>query len=121
MQCRKHGRGSVLRQAFSLLLLDCLLPLSQSLNNSSKRLLTRLTRWDGRERGRIDLAGPQSIGALVLEVEETQISMSPTGVEHREIHWRRATLPEAKMVLEAYHGQQNLATSATFTATAPAG
>ena len=51
--------------------------------------------------GRIDLADPQSVGALVLEVEETQISMSPTGVEHREIRWRRATLPEAKMVLEA--------------------
>src|SRR5215813_6542663 len=71
--------------------------------------------------GRIDLADPQSVGALGLEVEETRISMSPTGVEHREIRWRRATLPEAKMVLESYHAQRNLATSATFTATAPAG
>jgi hypothetical protein len=71
--------------------------------------------------GRIDLADPQSVGALVLEMEETRISMSPSGVEHREIRWRRATLPEAKMVLESYHAQQNLAMSATFTATAPAG
>jgi hypothetical protein len=71
--------------------------------------------------GRIDLADPQSVGALVLEVEETRISISPSGVEHREIRWRRATLPEAKMILEAYHAQQNLAMSATFTATAPAG
>ena len=71
--------------------------------------------------GRIDLADPQSVGALVLEVEETRISMSPSGVEHREISWRRATLPEAKMVLESYHAQQNLAMSATFTATAIAG
>jgi hypothetical protein len=71
--------------------------------------------------GRIDLADPQSVGALVLEVEETRISMSPSGVEHREIRWRRATLPEAKMILESYHAQQNLAMSATFTATAPAG
>jgi hypothetical protein len=71
--------------------------------------------------GRIDLADPQSVGALVLEVEETRISMSPAGVEHREIRWRRATLPEAKMVLESYHAQQNLAMSATFAATAPAG
>jgi hypothetical protein len=70
--------------------------------------------------GRIDLADPQSVGALVLEVEETRISMSPVGVEHREIRWRRATLPEAKMILESYHAQQNLAMSATFTATAPA-
>jgi hypothetical protein len=71
--------------------------------------------------GRIDLADPQSVGALVLEVEEARISMSPSGVEHREIRWRRATLPEAKMVLESYHAQQNLAMSATFTATAIAG
>ena len=71
--------------------------------------------------GRIDLADPQSVGALVLEVEEARISMSPSGVEHREIRWRRATLPDAKMILESYHAQQNLAMSATFTATAIAG
>ena len=70
--------------------------------------------------GRIDLADPQSVGALVLEVEETRISESPSGVEHREIRWRRATLPEAKMVLESYHAQQNLPMSAAFMATAPA-
>ena len=70
---------------------------------------------------RIDLADPQAIGAFVLEVEETRISISPSGVEHREIRWRRATLPEAKMVLETYHAQQNFATSGTFTATVPAG
>jgi hypothetical protein len=67
--------------------------------------------------GRIDLADPRSVGTLVLEVEETRISVSPSGVEHREIRWRRATLPEAKIVLESYHAQHNL--SATFMATAP--
>ena len=76
---------------------------------------------NGAPTWRIDLTDPQSVGAFVLEVEESRISMSPTGVEHREIRWRRATLPEAKMVLESYHAQQNLAMSATFTATAPAG
>ena len=70
--------------------------------------------------GRFDFADPQSVGALVLEVEETRISESPSGVEHREIRWRRATLPEAKMVLESYHTQQNLPMSAAFMATAPA-
>src|SRR5580704_18761179 len=70
---------------------------------------------------RIDLADPQLAGAFVLEVEESRISTSPTGVEHREIRWRRATLPEAKMVLQSYHTQQNLSMSATFPATAPAG
>jgi hypothetical protein len=70
--------------------------------------------------GRIDLADPQSVGALVLEVEETRISMSPSGVEHREIRWRRATLPEAKMVLESYHAQRNLAMSPSSAVSAPA-
>ena len=42
-------------------------------------------------------------------------------MEHREIRWRRATLPEAKMVLESYHAQQNVAMSATFTGNASAG
>ena len=50
--------------------------------------------------GRIDFADSQAVAELVLEVEETRISISPSGVEHREIRWRRATLPEAKMVLE---------------------
>jgi hypothetical protein len=69
--------------------------------------------------GRIDLADPELAGAFVLEVEESRISVSPAGVEHREIRWRRATLPEAKMVLESYHAHQNLAMSGTFTGTAP--
>jgi hypothetical protein len=68
---------------------------------------------------RIDLADPQSVGAFVLEVEECRISTSPTGVEHREIRWRRATLPEAKVVLESYHAQQNLAMSPSFTVSSP--
>ena len=38
-----------------------------------------------------------------------RISTSPTGVEHREIRWRRATLPEAKMVLESYHAATAIA------------
>ena len=71
--------------------------------------------------GRIDFADSQSVGALVLEVEETRISISPSGVEHGEIRWRRATLPEAKMVIESYHAQQNLPMSATFAPTATAG
>jgi hypothetical protein len=71
--------------------------------------------------GRIDFTDPQSVGALVFEVEETRISMSPSGVEHREIRWRRARLPEAKMVLESYHAQENLAMSTAFTATVIAG
>ena len=83
------------------------------------------TTADGRDNTewtltrRIDLADPQLAGSFVLEVEESRISVSPAGVEHREIRWRRATLPEAKMVLESYHAHQNLAMS--FTGTAPSG
>ena len=87
-----------------------------------------LLRDEGRRSAQVFLKNharaphdPQSVGALVLEVEETRISMSPSGVEHREIRWRRATLPEAKMVLESCHTQENLAMSAAFTATAIAG
>src|SRR5262245_56116854 len=71
--------------------------------------------------GRIDFADSQSVGAFVLEVEENRISISPSGVEHGEIRWRRATLPEVKQVLESYHAQQNLAISATFIGNASAG
>jgi len=85
----------------------------------SKRTVDAADGWT--LTGRIDLADPQSVGALVLEVEETRISVSPSGVEHREIRWRRATLPEAKMVLESYHAQRNLPMSGTFMATAPTG
>ena len=80
---------------------------------------TNMMEWTLTRR--IDLTDPESVGAFVLEVEESRISVSPSGVEHREIRWRRATLSEAKMVLESYHAQQNLPMSATFMATAPAG
>ena len=61
---------------------------------------------------RIDLADPQLAGAFVLEAEEfSDFHDGPTGVEHREIRRRRATLLEAKMSLESYHAQQNLAMS----------
>jgi hypothetical protein len=118
MQYCRHGRGSALRQLCSLSLLAFIAlkpkPKRQTAGDAAEKMGWTLT-------GRIDLADPQSVGALVLEVEETRISESPSGVEHREIRWRRATLPEAKMVLESYHAQQNLPMSASFMATALAG
>jgi hypothetical protein len=71
--------------------------------------------------GGIDFAASPSVAELVLEVEEIRTSLSPSDVEHREIRWRRATLPEAKMVLESYHAQRNLAMSPSFAATASGG
>ena len=70
--------------------------------------------------GRIDFIDPHSAGVLVLQVEETRIVNSPSGIEHREIRWRRATLDEGKMVLVSYHAQRNLLMSANFIVSAPA-
>ena len=69
--------------------------------------------------GRIDFVDPHSAGELVLQVEETRIVNSPSGVEHREIRWRRATLDEGKMVLVSYHAQRSLLMSANFIVSAP--
>ena len=69
--------------------------------------------------GRIDFVDPRSAGELVLQVEETRIVNRPSGVEHREIRWRRAALDEGKMVLVSYHAQRNLLMSANFIVSAP--
>ena len=55
----------------------------------------------------------------MLQVEETRITNSPGGVEHREIRWRKATLDEAKMVLVSYHAQRKLLMTANFVVSAP--
>ena len=55
----------------------------------------------------------------MLQVEETRIVNSPSGVEHREIRWRRAALDEGKMVLVSYHAQRNLLMSPNFIVSAP--
>jgi hypothetical protein len=69
--------------------------------------------------GRIDFVDPHAAGELVLQVEETRIVNSPSGVERREIRWRRAALDEGKMVLVSYHAQRNLLMSANFIVSAP--
>jgi hypothetical protein len=71
--------------------------------------------------GRIDFADPRAVGQLVLEVEETRSITGPSGVEHREIRWRRATVEEAKTVLTSYNAQRNLAMTAIFTVHKPTG
>jgi hypothetical protein len=70
---------------------------------------------------RIDFSDSNAIGKLMLEAEETRSVIGSTGVEHREIRWRRATLDEAKTVLESYNAHENLATSATFAVSSSAG
>jgi hypothetical protein len=69
--------------------------------------------------GRIDFSNSNPIGKFMLEVEETRSTIGSTGVEHREIRWRSATVNEAKMVLESYNALRNLALTATFTVSTP--
>jgi hypothetical protein len=57
--------------------------------------------------GRIDFSDCNANGRLMLEVEETRSAIGSTGVEHREIRWRSATVDEAKMVLESYNALRN--------------
>jgi hypothetical protein len=76
---------------------------------------------DWRLTGWIDFADSQPAGGLVLEVEETQTSISLSGAEHHEIRWRRGTLSDAKMILKSYRAQRNLAMLPTFTVSTPAG
>jgi hypothetical protein len=69
--------------------------------------------------GRIDFVDPQSTGDFILQVEETRIVDTMGGVEHREIHWRKATLDDAKTVLVSYHVQRNLTMTANFIVSSP--
>lgn len=63
--------------------------------------------------GRIDFAGAATEN-FVLRVEETLIVEGISGTEYRDIHWRKATLEEAKAVVVAYHAQRNLAMRASY-------
>jgi hypothetical protein len=64
--------------------------------------------------GRIDFTDPHSIGTFILQVEETRADESVSGVEHRTIRWRKATVDEAKKVIVSYHAQRNLTMRPTF-------
>jgi hypothetical protein len=90
-------------------------------NAPSKTTDTVADRKDWRLTGRIDFADSQPVAGLVLEVEETQTSISPSGVEHHEMRWRRGTLSEAKTILESYHARRYLAMLPSFTVSTPAG
>ena len=76
-------------------------------------------KMEWKSTGRIDFSDSNAIGRLMLEVEETRSTIGSTGVEHREIRWRSATVDEAKMVLESDNALQNLPMTATFTVSAP--
>jgi len=62
--------------------------------------------------GRIDFAGPsidESVAdvpaAFYLQAEDMRLLISFSGIERKEIRWRKATLNEAKRVVNIFHRQ----------------
>jgi len=62
--------------------------------------------------GRIDFAGPSMDADAVdtpakffLQAEEIRLLVSLSGIERKEIRWRKATLSEAKRVVNVFHRQ----------------
>jgi hypothetical protein len=75
------------------------------------------TGWSLTER--IDFTDNRALGELVLQVEESRSIVGSTGLEHREIRWRNATVEEAKTILRSYNAQHNLAMTASFAVSGP--
>jgi hypothetical protein len=62
--------------------------------------------------GRIDFAGPSMDASnadtpapFYLQAEDIRLLVSFSGIERKEIRWRRATLNEAKRVVNIFHRQ----------------
>jgi hypothetical protein len=73
------------------------------------------TGWSLTQR--IDFTDDRAVGELVLQVEESRSIVGSTGLEHREIRWRKATVEEAKAILRSYNSQHNLAMTVTYAVT----
>jgi hypothetical protein len=63
--------------------------------------------------GRIDFAGPSlnesaadTPASFYLQAEDIRLLISFSGIERKEIRWRRATLNEAKRVVNVFHRQR---------------
>ena len=68
-------------------------------------------RWT--PTGRIDFVDDGS-NNFILQAEETRTVDSISGVEHRQIRWRKATLDEARAVVVAYHARLDLTMTGNF-------
>jgi hypothetical protein len=62
--------------------------------------------------GRIDFAGPSmdvnttdTPASFYLQAEDKRLLISFSGIERKEIRWRKATLNEAKRVVNIFHRQ----------------
>jgi hypothetical protein len=68
--------------------------------------------YDWIPTGRIDFAGPSmdasaadTPASFYLQAEELRLLVSLSGIERKEIRWRKATLNEAKRVVNVFHRQ----------------
>jgi hypothetical protein len=87
---------------------------------------------DWMPTGRIDFAGPSMDesaadlpAAFYLQAEDMRLLISFSGIERKEIRWRKATLNEAKRVVNIFHRQMEKKldsnTGDTFSTTVSAG
>ncbi len=67
---------------------------------------------DWMPTGRIDFAGPSmdanaadTPASFYLQAEDVRFLISLSGIERKELRWRRATLNEAKRVVNIFHRQ----------------
>lgn len=67
---------------------------------------------DWMPTGRIDFAGPsmdpssaETPASFYLQAEDIRLVVSFSGIERREMRWRKATLNEAKRVVHVFHQQ----------------
>jgi hypothetical protein len=67
---------------------------------------------DWTPTGRIDFAGPSmdataadTPASFYLQAEDIRFLVSFSGIERKEIRWRKATLNEAKRVVNIFHRQ----------------
>jgi hypothetical protein len=78
--------------------------------------------------GRIDFVGPSmdaraadTPAAFFLQAEEIRLLVSFSGIERKEIRWRKATLSEAKRVVNIFHRQTAKEADRTAESGAPIG
>jgi hypothetical protein len=83
---------------------------------------------DWTPTGRIDFAGPSmdattadTPASFYLQAEDIRMLVSFSGIERKEIRWRKATLSEAKKVVNVFHRQLASQTGSPSPAAAPSG
>jgi hypothetical protein len=82
---------------------------------------------DWMPTGRIDFAGPtmeahaaDTPASFYLQAEDIRLLISLSGIERKEIRWRKATLNEAKRVVNVFHRQMGKETDRAVEPAPPA-